>query len=553
MSVDIQKLISNKNYNDALNLLNTFTSNDILENDKNICNKSLIYYLLNKYDMARDIILKRLDDNKNIYPRLYYRLAKAYEGLQEYELMCSAYENMINLLPESEQIKTLTHMQDYYNKDINYMRQWIITSGGVINNVNIEYYDVDYRGMKISSPVKPTEPIIQIPWSCIISLNDSIKHNPYNKKIVEAGLKLNSNHSYIALELLYIKQNPENPKNNYVRCLPKYFDNVPINFTIEELLKLEGSYSLVKILQKLFILQLEYQQINNILDNAFSFTDFVWARTAVITRVYAVKKNGEADTVLVPFADMANHETPPNTKWDFNDKLQMFIVESEKYLKYGDILYETYGYKCNYRYFVNYGFTVPNNKDEEVSIIFNFLYNEQIKNYINSILEYPNKNITIRELFIEKIYNTTSKETIHFLLTEPMVYQIGYTYNDVIKKMFKDFRNNKDMSIETELIIHQIIFRLASEMLSNFITTKEEDETLLKQYDYNFNLRNTLIMRISEKSVLDFWITLSSHIIEILQSPKLDSKSFKKLNKKMGKYLGFKTFGPYIAELIKLK
>jgi histone-lysine N-methyltransferase SETD3 len=384
-------------------------------------------------------------------------------------------------------------------------------------------------------------------------LNDSTKNNPYVKKIIDSEIKINSNHSYIAMELIYIKQNSDNPKNNYIRCLPKYFDNVPINFTIEELLKLKDSYSIVKILQKLFILKLEYDSINSILNNVFTFEEFVWARTAVITRVYAIKKNGESDTILAPFADMANHETPPNTKWEFNDKLQMFTVEAEQYLKSGDILYETYGYKCNYRYFVNYGFTVPTNKSEEVSIIFNYLYRDKIKDYINRILEYPDKNKTIRQFFEEELYEATGKDIIHFLLTEPMVYQIGYSYNETVIKMFKDFRNGKEMNRETEILIHQIILRLSSEMLDSFITTRNDDECLLKEYDYNFNLRNTIIMRISEKSVLEFWINYSSSMVDILLLPKIETKSFKKLNKKMGKYLGFKTFSPYLAELTKLK
>jgi histone-lysine N-methyltransferase SETD3 len=553
MNTEVQKLISSKNFSSALELLDKQSLDNQLEIDKNICNKSLIHYLMQQYDLARNIILKRLDINNEIYPRLYYRLAKAYEGLQEYELMCSAYNEMLKLLPEAEKDKKYSHMQDYYNKDIHFMKQWIINSGGTISNVLIEYYDVDYRGMKLSAPIKPTQYIIQIPWSCVISLNESTRNNPYVKKIIESGVKINSTHSHVAMELIYIKQTPENPKNNYIRCFPKYFDNVPINFTIEELLKLEGSYSIVKILQKLFILKLEYDNINNILNGAFTFEEFVWARTAVITRVYAIKKNGESDTILAPFADMANHETPPNTKWEFNDKLQMFTVESEQYLKSGDILYETYGFKCNYRYFVNYGFTVPNNQNEEVSIIFNYLYQEKIKNYIDKILEHPNKNKTVRQLFEEELFEATDKEILHFLLTETMVYQIGYTYNDTVKKMFIDFRRNTEMTRETELLIHQIILRLSTDMLNKFITTYDDDQKLLTEYDYNFNLRNAIIMRISEKLVLEFWINLSSTLIDILLLPKIENKSFKKLNKKMGKYNGFKTFSPYLAQLTQLK
>lgn len=556
--MSVGHLISTKQYECALKELDILAPSVQLDIDKKVCNVSYVYYLMGQYVIARDIILDNLatHDNSLIWPRLYYRLAKAYEGLQNYEEMRDAYAKMFENLSESDKDKRLGHMQDYYNQDVNFMRQWVINSGGQIRNVAIQYYDVDYRGMTVAESIKKQEPIIQVPWSCIISLEECKKTNPYVLKLIEAGTKIHSPHSYLAMELIYLQNQKNCNKQPYLRCIPKFFDNIPINFTIDELSKLEGSYAIVKIMQKLLLLKTEYDIVNEVLSrnggDSFSFSAFVWARTAVITRVYAIKRNGESDTVLVPFADMANHETPPNTKWQYNDKNEMFVVEAEQFLGRGDVLYETYGYKCNYRYFVNYGFTVANNKHEEAALMCNYLLKGIVENFIADVFK-KNKAATIRDIFETELYPAMNTQIMKLFLSEPSIYQVSYTYNDNAQKMFNELRGQKEITRESEFALHQIIYAVASQTLAGFATSREDDEVLLREYDYDFNTRNAIIMRISEKSVLEFWIALTSGLIALFEMPKLNKKAFKQFNKKMSKWVGFKTFEPYIGQLEKIE
>jgi histone-lysine N-methyltransferase SETD3 len=547
MSLQLQNLINNKEFDKALNLLQS----DI-QNKNNISNQSYVYYLMGSYDKARDIIINFLNENKdNNWSRLYYRLAKSYECTLDFDKMNEAYEKMYELLTDEEKDKSTKYMQDYYNRSVNYMRQWIISKGGNIENLQIQYYDTDYRGMVVSENLKPKKNIMGIPWECIISLEDAKKNNYYVKEILKANKRINSPHTYLALELLYYKKNNGNFMP-YINCLPKYFNNVPINFTIDELQKLEGSFSLVKIIQKILLLKIEYNQIEEIIGADVSFSDFVWARTAVITRVYAIKKNNMSDSVLVPFADMANHETPPNTKWEFNDKLQLFTVETEQFISKGEPIYETYGYKCNYRYFVNYGFTVNNNKYEEATLIINPLYKFLFKQYITEILEYEDKSITIKD-YINNYYDKINETLLDFIISEKMAYQVGYIYNDIAKKLFTFLRNNEEITKYSEIKIHKILLDIIDNTLKDFITTKDEDETLLKKFEYNFNNRNSIIARKEEKKILIYWKTLCSAFLELLEKTSMDSKSYKNLNKKMNKWSEFHTFTPYINELKKIK
>ena len=64
---------------------------------------------------------------------------------------------------------------------------------------------------------------------------------------------------------------------------------------------------------------------------------------------------------MVPYADMLNHSSKPNTKWNFYDESNMFYLVSNKDLLTGEILTDSYGDKPNYQYLIYYGFILPEN------------------------------------------------------------------------------------------------------------------------------------------------------------------------------------------------
>jgi len=574
ISTSIQTLIKTKRYDEAikcleteLNYLNSKDDNKAQAPQINVqtmeaiqpivkclSNISYVHYLMHNYTESLEFANKALVYGE--WYKIHYRLDKIYEAQGQYEEMCKEFDIMFNLLTEAEKNDKAPYMQDYYNRDVNFMRNWIIQSGGMIHDtLNIEYYDVDYRGMIVTNTIKNKMPLIKVPINCIISLEDSKVTNPYNKILVEKNINLNSIHSYLALELLFIRSTNDR-RRPYINCLPKYFDNVPINFKISELQPLRESYAIIKILQKIYMLRTEYDNILTAIPYLpYTFAEFVWARTAVITRVYAVNRNGKQDTVLVPFADMANHEIPPNTKWSFDEISQQFIVESESYLKSGDVLYETYGCKCNYRYFVNYGFTINNNIYEEVALQFNSISRIFINNYINDIIDTKElQNTSIYDICEHRYKkDVIFNKLMNIIISEIEMFQIGYVYNEQVDKLMKFIRNNEVMSKQSEIKIHSTIVHMTDTMMSKFATSINDDEKLLQKYDFGFNYRNSIIMRLGEKKVLRFWTEFSSACLELLQSN--DAKKIKKFNKKINKLkvnADFKTFNLYIKELIRV-
>ncbi len=480
-------------------------------------NLSHIYYILRDFNGALEQALKCIEYDSAWY-KGYYRAAKASEGLLKKEDALHYYSIMIQS-PIGD--ATGQEINERHNIDINILKEWLINNGAIIDKISIEYYDIDYRGMCVNKPVKPNENLIQIPLKCMISLEES-KTRGYNKILTDLGAKFSSPHTYLSLELLDIKNNPAHEFNYIINCLPKYFDNVPINFTEDKLKHLEGSYALVKIAQKKQYLKEEYENIMSLLpDFPYSYEDFVWARTAIITRVYAIERDvgGKPikDTVMTPFADMANHMIPPNTHWYFDKSNGMFVVKSKQYIPIGDNIFESYGQKCNYRYFVNYGFTICDNPFEEAVIILNPLIITAIS---------------------QKLYH--NKDILELINTSREIFQIGYDIKgEQTKLMIEAAKNKCDELLKSQghtssmIEVYTFIIGFINKMLSGFDTTLDEDADVLKNYELSFDMRNCVIQRMGEKKVLKHYINYFNDLIKAEEKNPIERKKFlKKIEKK---------------------
>ncbi len=494
-------------------------SNDDSDEYKYYANISHAYYMLRDFSNA----LKSAKECIKAKPQWYkghYRAAKACEGMLNAEEAREHYTNMIaSAHPDKPK-----EINDSYNVDVNIMREWLLNNGASLGNTKIEYYDVDYRGMCVDKHIKVGENIMKIPIKCIMSLEES-KTRGINKQLLSMGATYNSPHTYLALDLLDAKYDPESTYKYCIACLPKYFNNVPINFNKKKLQNLEGSFALVKIAQKIQFLKAEYQAICALMSNfKYTYEDFVWARTCIITRVYAVdriiNKVPVKDTVLVPFADMANHVMVPNTHWFFDQSYDSFVVNAAKYLHAGDNLFESYGKKNNYRYFVNYGFTVENNTEEEVAIV------------LNPILQ---------SIIAEKTY-FDNPHILNFINSSHEIFQIGYNKNsDQFKLMMKcaERKCAELLSLSpgqkpAPEYIYDFVAGFMRRTLDRFDTSLEEDVQMLKSYDMGFDVRNCLIQRMGEKKLLQHYIGYFGDLalLEKISDQKDKKKFIKKMEKK---------------------
>lgn len=60
---------------------------------------------------------------------------------------------------------------------------------------------------------------------------------------------------------------------------------------------------------------------------------------------------------------MFNTQVPKNASWSFDNDKRGFRVIAHKDIAKNEQIFDTYGNKCNSRYFINYGFINSNNQN----------------------------------------------------------------------------------------------------------------------------------------------------------------------------------------------
>jgi histone-lysine N-methyltransferase SETD3 len=111
----------------------------------------------------------------------------------------------------------------------------------------------------------------------------------------------------------------------------------------------------------------------------FSFTDFCEMRMAVSSRIFGIKVHGKKTDCFCPLADMLNHRRPRQTQWYFCDELNSFVIQAMEEINKDDEIFDSYGKKCNSRFFLNYGFIVEKNESNEFP--YNVSLNKENFNY----------------------------------------------------------------------------------------------------------------------------------------------------------------------------
>ena len=216
--------------------------------------------------------------------------------------------------------------------------------------------------------------ILFVPKTHLITL-EMAKCTPISKKIIEHKLELLSpKHSFLSTFLLQERRNPASFWRPYLDILPTDYDTMPIFFSEDDLNWLIGSPFLSQVRDKISDIKRDYEAIISIA-NEFSinsFKEFCWARMTAASRIFGIVIGDVKTDAFVPLADMLNHKRPKQTSWSYNNEKQGFVVESMENLKKGEQIYDSYGKKCNSRFFLHYGFIVLENDGNEVAVKVNY-------------------------------------------------------------------------------------------------------------------------------------------------------------------------------------
>lgn len=219
--------------------------------------------------------------------------------------------------------------------------------------------------------------------------------SPIGKKMMHHGFRnslLSPKHSFLTTFILQEEENGANSEfHPFIDVLPKTFENFPIFFSEEEKKQLEGSPFLKQVEEKIEDIKTDY---DNICDKVpeyekYSLTRFSEIRMMVSSRIFGMNIEGIKTDGFVPMADMLNHKRPKQTTWQYTDEKQGFVIEALHDINRNEEVFDSYGKKCNSRFFLNYGFIVRNNDANEVPIEVHYHPEDKYLKYKKEMINDP--------------------------------------------------------------------------------------------------------------------------------------------------------------------
>ena len=261
----------------------------------------------------------------------------------------------------------------------------------------------------------------------------------------------------------------------------------------------------------------------------------------ISSRIFGISINDKKTDVLAPFADLLNHKRPRQTQWYFDNILQSFVIQALEDIEQGNEIFDSYGKKTNARFLLNYGFALEDNDTNEVSltVVFNdtFPMFKIKKNFFQNEYEFIKTFILNDNIYESQLFELLS--FLRFILFEGDI-------NILYKSMMSNENLNYDdvnltfyyiapISKELEIKVLKHFSLLCLKALRNYPTSFDEDKINLKKKGISFNQRNCILLLMSEKIVLSYYIYFCEYCLslfnmtneyDIISSLKYDDSGF---------------------------
>ena len=517
------------NYDIAINY---YTKN--INNDKNnttfLIKRAICYLAKGYYNLALQDALRTIEIDEN-FNKGYYIASLCYLEMYDIKMAEKFSENKdknrrLKALIEKNKKDLIIKSKKFksYPLYIKFLRE-LYKYNSFFPKLEIHFYTDDYRGVLAKNNIVKDEIIMTIPKDCLISLETAFE-TEYGKKIGEFMYKeLNSpKHCLLTAFLLYEEKNPK--YKYYFDLLPKDFSNFPIFYTQKELEYLKGSPFLLQILEKKDDMKNDYVKLCKYLPDfkQFSYLKFCHARLLISSRIFGISINDNKTDVLAPFADLLNHKRPRQTQWYYDDDLDSFVIQATEDIKEGEEIFDSYGRKTNARFLLNYGFCLEDNDTSEFLMTINFNENyplfEQKKNFFQNECQLM-RTFNLNNNF----YESQIIELLSFLRFILFDGDINELYNAISSseniyngEVPLTFYYIQPISKELEIKVLKHLNLLCRRALGKYPTTFEEDLNLIKtKKNISFNLRNCLLLLMSEKTVLSYFIYFCEYCLELLR------------------------------------
>ena len=520
---------NNNNYDTAINYFTRKINND-KENLIYIIKRAICYLSKGYYNLALKDALYTIEIDPD-FNKGYYIACLCYiemYDIKRAERLCEKKENNSKLksLIEKNKKEIMSKTKKYksYPLYIKFLKE-LYKYNSFFPKLKIHFYTNNYRGVLAKKNIIKNEIIMTIPKECLISL-ETVLETDYGKKIGEFMYKelYSPKHCLLTSFLLYEEKNPK--YKYYFDLLPNDFSNFPIFYTQDELNLLKGSPFLNQISTKKDDIKNDYNKLcEHISDfNQFSLLKFCQARILISSRIFGIQMKDKKTDVLVPFADLLNHKRPKQTQWYYDDSIESFVIQATENIEEGSEIFDSYGKKTNARFLLHYGFCLDDNDTSEfnMTITFNesFPLFEQKKIFFENEKEYKRTFNLNNSFYQSEILELLS--FIRFILFDDELYLL---YNSIssnedinTEEINTVYYYVKPIDIKLEIKVLKYFRSLCRKALGKYPTTFEEDENKFRNdKDISFNVRNILLLLMSEKTILAYYIYFCQYCLELFK------------------------------------
>lgn len=248
------------------------------------------------------------------------------------------------------------------------LENWLLKNGASFPDLYLKQYADGVRGVHAQTPIRKFVRILSIPPECLITDYMGRTQTQIGRKLFSSKFTLASpNLIAVILYILTTREDPNHFFQPYYRILPKSYSNFPIFWGKEKLAWLQGSPLINDIIERKKSMRGDYDEICRLCPEfkRYSFQEFLEIRTAVGSRNFGIIMQGEKRTAMVPYADMLNHFRPRETSWTYDNSCGAFTITSLSAMEAGQQVMDSYGKKCNSKFFLHYGFAVEWNREED--------------------------------------------------------------------------------------------------------------------------------------------------------------------------------------------
>ena len=522
---DENKLSRMNNFDIAID----YYTKGILNDKKNITfliKRATCYLAKGYYNLALKDSLKTIAINPN-FDKGYYIASLSYLEMYDIdkaeELSKEKNQRLKSLITKrKKELKQKCEQYQLYSKYIFFLKE-LYKFNSFFPKLEIHFFSDNYRGVIAKSDIKKYEIIMSIPKICLISMDIALSTS-IGKEIGKFMYQeLHSpRHSLFSSFLLSEAQSEK--WKFYFDLLPKDFSYFPIFYTDKELEYLRGSPFLSQIFEKRIEMKSDYDVICNYIPSfsSFPFIKFCQARMSVSSRIFGVTMNGVRADVLVPFADLINHRTQRQTQWYYDNAQNSFVIQSLEDIKEGSEIYDSYGKKSNAKLLLNYGFCLENNSENEYYLTLKF--NPKVPLFSQKKVIFQREEDYERTF---KLYSNVYESELYELLSFLRFLIFEGDFNVLMNAMNnKDEENMNDtspvsfyyiepISKELEIKVLKHLNSILREALRRYPTSLEEDKKLLKNKNISFNQRNCLLLIISEKILLIYYIYFCEYCLTL--------------------------------------